>query len=404
MDPYLNINLNSSESEIVRKSKEVDPELVDRYIYNRAVDEPAYTILIIMYSILISVGALGNALVILSVVRKPAMRTPRNLFIVNLAVSDLLLCTVTMPLTLMEILTKHWPLGNHSFICRMIGALQATSIFVSTISITAIALDRYQVIVYPTKENLQLFGAAIILLIIWMIAMVLASPIFIYKRLAHHDFKLNGTELDGLNFCIEDWPIAHGRAYYSIFSLVVQYILPIIIVSVAYLRIYFKLRYRFAAGFVSKEDTSQNSRRQLRGRKLQRTNLLLVSIAVIFCISWLPLNLYNLIADIWSSMDFTSQPMKVCYAICHMMGMSSACSNPVLYGWLNENFWKEFKDIMCISGSTRSNSNSAECRRLTGRKASQKSIGRGKPDLVTVATDFHQGATVATEMSVLTRC
>ncbi|KAF5290234.1 hypothetical protein FQA39_LY14788 [Lamprigera yunnana] len=152
--------------------------------------------------------------------------------------------------------------------------------------------------------------------------------------------------------------------------------------KVAYLRIYLKLRYRFAAGFVSKEDTTQNSRRQLRGRRLQRTNLLLVSIAVIFCISWLPLNLYNLIADVWSSMDFTSQPMKVCYAVCHMMGMSSACSNPVLYGWLNENFWKEFKDIMCLSRSSSTN-NSAECRRLT---------------------DFHQGATVATEMSVLTRC
>lgn len=82
---------------------------------------------------------------IVSVVRKPAMRTPRNMFIVNLAVSDLLLCTVTMPLTLMEILTKHFPLGNNPFICKMIGTLQAISIFVSTISITAIALDRYQV-------------------------------------------------------------------------------------------------------------------------------------------------------------------------------------------------------------------------------------------------------------------
>lgn len=82
---------------------------------------------------------------ILSVVRKPAMRTPRNLFIVNLAVADLLLCTVTMPLTLMEILTKYFPLGNNIFICKLIGILQATSTYVSTITITAIALDRYQV-------------------------------------------------------------------------------------------------------------------------------------------------------------------------------------------------------------------------------------------------------------------
>lgn len=50
-----------------------------------------------------------------------------------------------MPLTLLEILTKYWPLGQHGALCKMIGALQAISIFVSTISITAIALDRYQV-------------------------------------------------------------------------------------------------------------------------------------------------------------------------------------------------------------------------------------------------------------------
>lgn len=54
---------------------------------------------------------------------------------------------VTMPLTLMEILAKYWPLGNNVSLCKTIGTLQATSIFVSTISITSIALDRYQVFV-----------------------------------------------------------------------------------------------------------------------------------------------------------------------------------------------------------------------------------------------------------------
>lgn len=78
----------------------------------------------------------------------------------------------------------------------------------------------------------------------------------------------------------------------------------------AYYRISYKLRYRFQAGFVSTEDNLQKNRRQLRGRKLQRTNLLLGSIAIIFCISWLPLNLFNLIADL-SDPQFVSQPMMV---------------------------------------------------------------------------------------------
>lgn len=133
----------------------------------------------------------------------------------------------------------------------------------------------------------------------------------------------------------------------------------------------------------------------MRGRRLKRTNVLLISIAVIFCISWLPMNLFNLIADLPHSIDFTTQPMRVSYALCHMMGMSSACSNPILYGWLNENFWKEFKDIMCVGEK------GAESHRLSIRKPSRKLLSRGKPDLV---TDFNQGTTVNTEMSVLTKC
>ena len=39
------------------------------------------------------------------------MLTSQNVFIANLALSDLLLCTVTMPLTLLDLLTKYWPLG-----------------------------------------------------------------------------------------------------------------------------------------------------------------------------------------------------------------------------------------------------------------------------------------------------
>ena len=35
--------------------------------------------------------------------------------------------------------------------------------------------------------------------------------------------------------------------------------------------------------------------------------------------------------------------MYIIYATCHLFGMSSACANPFLYGWFNENFRGEFK-------------------------------------------------------------
>ncbi|CAH0554945.1 unnamed protein product [Brassicogethes aeneus] len=386
---------------IVNRSKDVDQGLINSYTSNKAIEEPAYTYLIFFYGILILFGALGNTLVIIAVIRKPTMRTPRNMFILNLAIADWLLCTVTMPLTLMEILATYFPLGNSPFLCKTIGILQATSTFVSTISITAIALDRYQVIVYPTRESLQLFGATLILLLIWVVAIILASPLLISKSLSHHVVELETTTLI-LNFCYEDWPVQHGRAYYSIFSLIFQYTLPIIIVSVAYIRISYKLRYRFAAGFVSSEDNSNRNRRQLRGRRLQKTNLLLGSIALIFCISWIPLNLYNLLADFNVISSFSKQQTRICYAICHMIGMSSACSNPILYGCLNENFWKEFQEILCTASGSPEPAESQQ--KLSLRQQCQKVLGRTKPDVVNAGTDYQPCNTVSSDMTVLTKC
>ena len=132
-------------TEKFKSSGGLDISIIDRFERNRKVDGPAMIAIIIIYCVLILIGTAGNLLVVVAVVRNPSMRTARNIFIINLAISDLVLCLVTAPLTLVEIITQYWPLGNTPFLCKLVGVLQATNIFVSTISITAIALDRHHV-------------------------------------------------------------------------------------------------------------------------------------------------------------------------------------------------------------------------------------------------------------------
>lgn len=55
---------NHTLNTVLNWSNEVDPKLYDRYLLNKAIDEPAYTILIMMYSFLIILGTLGNLLVV----------------------------------------------------------------------------------------------------------------------------------------------------------------------------------------------------------------------------------------------------------------------------------------------------------------------------------------------------
>ena len=66
--------------------------------------EKVYNTLICVYGIVIFFGIIGNVIILYAILSKRNMRTPRNYFIVNLAISDLLLCSMTMPLTLWEVL------------------------------------------------------------------------------------------------------------------------------------------------------------------------------------------------------------------------------------------------------------------------------------------------------------
>ena len=46
----------------------------------------------------------------------------------------------------------------------------------------------------------------------------------------------------------------------------------------------------------------------------------------------------------------TDETLCILYAVCHVTSMLSACANPVIYGYLNENFNREFKDIFSKLG------------------------------------------------------
>ncbi|VVC93268.1 unnamed protein product [Leptidea sinapis] len=327
VDPSMNLTLNDSAKWVIEASLGVQNpnSLLEKFSQNRKVDDPTRALLLTFYGILVVIGGVGNALVVISVVRKPVMRTARNMFIVNLAVSDALVCCIGTPLTLMELLTKHWPLPDWPSLCKSCGAIQAISIFVSTISITAIALDRYQLIVYPTRPGLQTMGALITMFFIWVTAFTLASPLYIFRSLKTHKVGLLGMDI--LSFCIEDWPITNGRAIYSLFSLIFQYLVPVLVVVMAHLQIHKRLRGR--------------------RRTTRKTPAILIAIAVTYVISWLPLNVFNLVADFSTDPILDEKSMTITYAICHMFGMSSAVSNPLLYGWLNDNFRKEFEEILC---------------------------------------------------------
>jgi hypothetical protein len=123
--------------------------------------------------------------------------------------------------------------------------------------------------------------------------------------------------------------------------MIFQYAIPILIVTVAYMGILRKLKHRMVRATKS---TQLDEKKRRDKHRIRKTNILLFSVAIIFGISWLPLNILNIVVDMFQ-LEIEESKFRIYFAICHMIGMSSACSNPLLYGWLNENFRKEFVDI-----------------------------------------------------------
>lgn len=174
---------------------------------NRAIEEPCLSILIVCYVILIFAGAVGNGLVCLAVARKPSMRTERNLMILNLAISDLFLVFITIPFSLVEIAAKYWRLGL--FTCKLVAGMGAISIFVSTISISTIALERYKAILYPKQQTCSPSKTFVKLATIWSTAIVLASPLFFFRKIEQAPYKFPNLKVFSMpplppaTYCLE---------------------------------------------------------------------------------------------------------------------------------------------------------------------------------------------------------
>lgn len=320
----------------------MDKKLIWEILLQDQIYTTAYTeiIFIACFAGLIIFGAIGNGLVCYVVVKNAHMRTPRNIFIINLAISDLTLCLFTQPLNLYRLLNNQWLLGR--FMCKFAAMCQGTNVFVSTISITAIALDRFQVIVYPTKDSMKKLGAAAALCSIWIISFLMSSPLLIFNVYSV-DQPVLGVEVYFFR-CLEDITLMEEKGAYSVASMMVQYILPIAIVIIAHARICNKLKYRMV-NQNNVRGSFQKRKNDRQTRRKRKTNVTLSLIAVVFALSWLPLNLFNILTEFQFS-QFKHLNINLAYKICHMLVLSSACTNPLIYGWLNDNFRNEFVKVL----------------------------------------------------------
>jgi neuropeptide Y receptor len=346
-------------------------------ISSRDIDSRAKTLLIVAYAIFIVVGTLGNLLTCYVVARKTRMRTFLNLLIVNLAVSDVMLCVITQPLNIIKFTRLHWIFGDA--MCKAVPLFAGTNVFVSTITISAIALYRYALIVHPTVTwPMDTSAIYVTLAVTWLLAILLASPLLAFSKVTRLELCPGVTLFDG---CVEVIEMKRARIALSTGVLVFQYLIPTVILICTNVSICLKLHRRlntYTSGGLGEasvvatmcvmpaSDAPLPERRPPSRRRMslslaanqcrrRKTGFLLLAIAVAFAVSWLPLNVFNVIADVDDSLIvYHVDTDKLLFPICHLIVLFSAAVNPILYGWLNHNFRDEFYQLLCPRAHQRS--------------------------------------------------
>lgn len=285
--------------------------------------------IVTLYSVVIVIGFIKNLVVFTVIVRSKQLHTVTNIFIGTLALSDIMLCVFNLPFQLHYQVTSYWSFGP--VLCRVIMPLFAVPIFVSTAAMLMIAVDRYMLIVYPFMKRMTNLMAICIVISIVILTICFAIPAIIHMELHQVDIPLINLHTSQ---CIEMWPQYSEQLMYSMGVFFVQFAFPLAIVAGLYFRIYRVLKNRPN----KRHDTQRN----------QKTNKILIAIVLLFTVFWLPWNLFSLIlAYKGNNISKTSfRPyIKMTDLLLKIIAMSTACVNPYLYGWLNDNFRKGLENM-----------------------------------------------------------
>jgi neuropeptide Y receptor len=152
--------------------------------------------------------------------------------------------------------------------------------------------------------------------------MLMATPIFFHTRLIMPFENMTESEDDidwsNLVFCVEDWRFKEDhvnedperRIFYSIFSMAMQYVLPFVTMTTIYINIFCYLKtYRIV-----------RSERPQDKARARRTNVMLATISLVFCLAWLPINLIGILCDVKTDLFGNDvELMTLTYIACHLV-------------------------------------------------------------------------------------
>ncbi|KTG01603.1 hypothetical protein cypCar_00014362 [Cyprinus carpio] len=273
----------------------------------------------------IVVDILGNLLVIFSVYRNKKLRNAGNIFVVSLAVADLVVAIYPYPLVLTSIFHRGWNLGYMH--CQISGFLMGVSVIGSIFNITGIAINRYCYICHSLKYD-KLYSdknSVCYVLLIWALTVLAIVPNLFVGSL-QYDPRVYSCTFE-----------QSASSAYTIAVVFFHFILPIMIVTYCYLRIWVLV-------IQVRRRVKPDNRPKITPHDVRNFVTMFV-VFVLFAVCWAPLNFIGLAVAISPERVVPLIPEWL-FVASYFMAYFNSCLNAIVYGVLNQNFRREYKRIV----------------------------------------------------------
>ncbi|XP_047210192.1 cysteinyl leukotriene receptor 1 [Girardinichthys multiradiatus] len=276
------------------------------------------------YSLITVLGFVGNGFALMVLIKTYRQSTPFNVYMMNLAMSDLL-CVMTLPLRVLYYVRKgQWEQGD--FLCRISSYFLYVNLYCSIYFMTAMSVTRFVAIVFPV-QNLRLVTVSR--------ARFICLGIWIFSSLASSPFLMSGQSIDPITNktkCFEPPKSASDRLpklqVLNNVALALGFVLPFMIILICYAGIVHTLLSRTPAARRQQNSASKAIR-------------MIVIVLLTFLVSFMPYHIQrtihlNFLSRKSSCSEQTLMHKSVVVTLC--LAASNSCFDPMLYFFSGEGF------------------------------------------------------------------
>ena len=265
--------------------------------------------------------------------RNPRLRTISNIFVFGLAVSDILMSLLCMPLSLTTLIHGQWIFGDG--ICQAHGFLVFTLGLASLHMMALVSVNRYCCILKPSKYQ-SLFKqrrTILFILVVWVNALVGSIPPLF--------FNFGGYSFQpGKAMCLYEF---EKNIPYTVFIEVVFIGFPLWVITLCYAFV-FKEVNRSNKVFINDELSPEELRAHVKEAKITKR---LAVVFLGFACCWIPVSVIDYI-DAINGAPLLSRSVYLTYGF---LVYISSLINPIIYGIASRSFRHEyrtmFRSILC---------------------------------------------------------